>query len=220
MFIVCIRTFIIYMVVLLALRIMGKSELSKTSTFQMVILFMIAELAALPIDSPSSSLINGVAAIFTLLFLQVLLSYISIKSEKMKNFINGKPSVIIDQGRLNVMEMKRLRITVNELFEQLRIQDCPAISDVAYAVMESNGELSVIEQSPSDALPLILINDGVIYRNNLSKAGMDESQLFSILKSKGIDSLQQVFVAFYDTDQQLHVFPFPDRNETFSQEVI
>ena len=84
MLIVCIRTFILYVVVLFALRVMGKSELSKMSTFQMVVLFMIAELASIPIDSPSSSLINGAVAIFTLLFLQVLLSYVSIKNEKFK----------------------------------------------------------------------------------------------------------------------------------------
>ena len=96
MIIVCIRTFILYLIVLFTLRVMGKSELSKLSTFQMVVLFMIAELASIPIDSPSSSLVNGTVAIFTLLFLQVLLSLISIKNEKFKNLINGKPSMIID----------------------------------------------------------------------------------------------------------------------------
>ena len=150
MLIVCIRTFILYVVVLFALRVMGKSELSKMSTFQMVVLFMIAELASIPIDSPSSSLINGAVAIFTLLFLQVLLSYVSIKMRSSKNFINGRPSIIIDKGMLNVKEMERLRITINDLFEQLRIGNCPSITDVEYAVMESNGQLSIIAKTDQE----------------------------------------------------------------------
>ena len=99
MIIICIRTLILYVVVLFALRVMGKAELSKMSTFQMVVLFMIAELASIPIDEPSTSLINGVVAIMTLLFLQVLFSYFSIKSEGFKNLINGRPSIIVAENR-------------------------------------------------------------------------------------------------------------------------
>lgn len=218
MLIVCIRTFILYLVVLFALRIMGKSELSKMSTFQMVVLFMIAELASIPIDSPSSSLINGAVAIFTLLFLQVLLSYISIKNEKFKNFINGRPSIIIDKGMINVKEMERLRITINDLFEQLRIGNCPSISDVEYAVMESNGELSIIAKSDQEKLPLILVSDGVIYRDNLEKAGIDSTTLLTMLKAKGISDISKIFVAFYDGNRLLHVYPFPPKREKFSRE--
>ena len=187
--IVCIRTFILYVVVLFALRVMGKSELSKMSTFQMVVLFMIAELASIPIDSPSSSLINGAVAIFTLLFLQVLLSYVSIKNEKFKNFINGRPSIIIDKGMLNVKEMERLRITINDLFEQLRIGNCPSITDVEYAVMESNGQLSIIAKTDQEKLPLVVVSDGAIYEENLAKAGIDYDTLMCMIEAKGITSL-------------------------------
>ena len=139
MSIVLIRTFILYFIVLFAIRIMGKSELSKMSPFQMVVIFMIAELAAIPIESPTVSFISGVIAIFTLLFLQVLISYISIKSEKFKNFINGRPSVIIENGQINQEEMRRLRISINDLMEQLRLGNTPNVADVNYAVLESNG---------------------------------------------------------------------------------
>lgn len=220
MIIVFIRTALIYVFLLIAFRIMGKAELSKVSTFQMVVLFMIAELAAIPIDSPSASVINGLTAIFTLLFLEVLLSFISIKNEKLKNFIHGKPSLLIDKGMINVKEMERLRITINDLFEQLRIEDCPSISDVAYAVMESNGELSVIKKTPPEKMPVILISDGILYEGNLEDAGIDDIILKSMLESKGIYDIQNVFVAFYDTAHQFHVYPRPDRNDVFSKEVI
>lgn len=199
---------------------MGKAELSKVSTFQMVVLFMIAELAAIPIDSPSISLINGLTAIFTLLFLEVLLSYISIKSEKLKNFITGKPSLLVDKGMLNVKEMKRLRITINDLFEQLRIENCPSLSDVEYAIMESNGELTVIKKTPPEKLPMIIINDGVIYESNLQKAGIDQSTLRKMLKNKGIQDEKEVFVAFFDTNRQFHVYPKPDQQTPFAREAM
>ena len=218
MLIVCIRTFIFYGVVLFALRVMGKSELSKMSTFQMVVLFMIAELASIPIDSPSSSLINGAVAIFTLLFLQVLLSYVSIKNEKFKNFINGRPSIIIDKGMLNVKEMERLRITINDLFEQLRIGNCPSITDVEYAVMESNGQLSIIAKTDQEKLPLVVVSDGAIYEENLAKAGIDYDTLMCMIEAKGITALNEVFVAFYDGNSMFHVYPNPEPRQKFSRE--
>lgn len=217
---VCIRTFILYLVVLFTLRVMGKSELSKVSPFQMVVLFMIAELASMPIDSPSSSLITGIIAIFTLLFLQVLLSYVSLKNEWFKNFINGKPTLIIDKGMINIKEMERLRITINDLFEQLRLEDCPSLSDVEYAVMESNGQLSVIQKKDQEQLPLILISDGYVYESNLEKSGLSSEGLFQLLASKGCFSLENIFVAFYDANQIFHVFPKPTKDDTFIKEVF
>ena len=209
MIIVFIRTALIYVFLLIAFRIMGKAELSKVSTFQMVVLFMIAELAAIPIDSPSASVINGLTAIFTLLFLEVLLSFISIKNEKLKNFIHGKPSLLIDKGMINVKEMERLRITINDLFEQLRIEDCPSISDVAYAVMESNGELSVIKKTPPEKMPVILISDGILYEGNLEDAGIDDIILKSMLESKGIYTIPPINFTY--TPVQIVTMFFPKR---------
>ena len=111
MLIVAIRTLIMYLILLLAVRIMGKSELSKMSPFQLVIVFMIAELAAIPIDSTDASLMNGIIAITVLMFLQVLISFLSIKSEFFKNFISGKPTMLIEKGKLNVKELARQRIS-------------------------------------------------------------------------------------------------------------
>ena len=102
MLIVAIRTLIMYAALLFSVRMMGKSELSKMSAFQLVVVFMIAELAAIPIDSTDASLINGLVAIFTLMFLQVLISYISTKSEGFKTLISGRPSILIEKGKLNV----------------------------------------------------------------------------------------------------------------------
>lgn len=220
MIIICIRTFLIYIALLTAFRIMGKAELSKVSTFQMVVLFMIAELAAIPIDSPSASMINGITAIFTLIFLEVLFSFLSIKSSKLKQWINGKPTILIDHGRINVKEMRRLRISVDGLLEQLRIEDCPSISDAAYAVMETNGELSVIKTIPPQTLPILLVNDGILCTANLQQAGISKSELQNLLKGHGIFDIKEVFIAFFDTEKKFHVYPLPPKGKSFSEEAI
>ena len=220
MSIVLIRTFILYFIVLFAIRIMGKSELSKMSPFQMVVIFMMAELAAIPIEAPTVSFISGVIAIFTLLFLQVLISYISIKSEKFKNFINGRPSVIIENGQINREEMRRLRISINDLMEQLRLGNTPSIADVNYAVLESNGSLSIIPKpdrktvtikdmgipAKKEILPSVIISDGTVYEENLTNAGLDAGALKAKLASCGIESFADVFLAVCDESRRLHIY--------------
>lgn len=228
MVIILIRTVILYLIVLFTIRIMGKSELSKMSPFQLVVIFMIAELAAIPIESPAASLINGVIAIFTLLFLQVFISLISIKSEKIKNFLNGKPSILIEKGEINEKELKALRISINDLMEQLRIGNAPSLSDVEYAVMESNGELSIIPKAdkkpvtPNDlslaksqeTMPLTLIADGTLYRSNLTSLEWDEAALKEHLAGLGLHDYSEVFFAFCDEAKKLHVYvSSPDKKK-------
>ena len=220
MIIICIRTLLIYVALLIAFRIMGKAELSKVSTFQMVVLFMIAELAAIPIDSPSASIINGITAIFTLLFLEVLFSFLSIKSNRLKQLINGKPTILINNGKINVKEMRRLRISIDDLLEQLRIEDCPSISDVAYAVMEPNGELSVIKTTPPEDLPIVIIRDGILCDANMRLAGLSKRELQNMIKGKGVFDVEDVFIAFYDTQKQFHVFLQPAKGDDFSKEAV
>lgn len=233
MLIVAVRTLILYTLVLFAVRLMGKSELSKMSPFQLVIVFMIAELAAIPIDNPDVSLINGIAAIFTLMFLQIVCSLLSIKSERFKNFISGRPAILIEKGKLNITELKRLRITTTDLLEQLRLAGCPSICDVQYAIMESNGQLSVIQKAesrpvtPKDLhlsvidgnLPLILIADGVIYHRNLIMSATTESDLKSHLSAKGISSYDSIFLAVCDEKKQIHVYLKGTQGRHFAREV-
>ena len=233
MLIVAIRTFVLYIIVLIAVSIMGKSELSKMSPFQLVIVFMIAELAAMPIDDPSTSLINGVMAIFTLMLLQVLISFLSIKSEKFKNLVSGKPSILIEKGKLNIKELKKLRITSTDLLEQLRLANCPSLSDVEYAIMEANGQLTVIpkaEQKPltpkdmgltvnDGLLPMVVVSDGTVYNKNLLAAGVPEELFRQKLRDSGISSYKDIFLAFYDENKAFHVYLYSDNAVPFASAV-
>jgi Predicted membrane protein len=206
---------------------MGKGELSKLDPFQMVILFMIAELAAIPIESLDISLLNGATAIITLLFLEVVISILSLKSQKLNNFFNGKPSLIIEQGKINSDELKSLRITIDDLTEQLRLKNFPSISDVDYAILESNGDLSVIPKSdkapltkkdlnasPSKTfMPMVLLSDGVLFQKNLRMLGKNENYLKKELLKYKIKDYSEVFLCFFDENKQLHVY-INDRNNS------
>ena len=232
MALVLIRTVILYFLVLLTFRIMGKSELSEMSPFQLVIVFMIAELAAIPIESTTSSLLNGIAAIFALMFLQTLLSTIAVKCEWFKNFINGRPSILIEKGEINQKELRDLRITLNDLQEQLRIKDIYSFSDVEFAIMESNGELSVIPKASkrnvtlSDLgikeneiyLPVVVISDGTLYERNLLKLNIDSGKLKDILRRYNLFSYKDVFLAFTDDEKKLHIY-VSDNEDNKAKEV-
>ena len=231
--IVAVRTVILYALVLLAVRLMGKAELSKMSPFQMVIVFLIAELAAIPIDDPSVSLANGIAAIFTLVFLQVLLSFLSTKSERFKNFLSGRPSILIEKGKINVRELKNLRITITDLTEQLRLAGCPSISDVRYAILESNGQMTVIPRAGAQPLtprtmgvaaaegnlPVILVSDGTLYPKNLLLSGLSEPDFQHMLKSRGIHTYRDIFLAFCDEAKKIHVYLNTKDGQSFAPEV-
>lgn len=158
MIIVLFRTIIIYLLILFVIRLMGKSELSAMEPFQLVVTLMIADLAVVPIESSETSLFNGVAALIALLFVQVLVSYITLKSEKLRAFICGTPSVVIRDGAVDAEELKSLRISSKELTEQLRVGGYSKIQDIHLAIAETNGALSVIlkeDQSPVTKSDLI-----------------------------------------------------------------
>lgn len=221
MIIILIRTIILYLVVLFVIRVMGKGELSSLDPFQLVILFMIAELAAIPIESTDVAVLSGVTAILTLLFLEVVISFASIKSQKINDFINGKPSILIKKGKINLDELKKLRISIDDLMEQLRLKNYPSITDVNDAILESNGDLSVIPKSekkpltPEDiglkkmdeVMPMVLISDGTLFENNLQNNNMNENDLKKELKKHNISDYSNVFLCFYDESGQLHIYP-------------
>lgn len=224
MIVIAIRTCILYFGALFVIRVMGKGELSKMDPFQMVVLFMIAELAALPIESTSISVFTGLTALLTLLTLQVLISILTLKSPKFRNIVSGKASVLIEKGQINEKELKALRISVDDLTQQLRLKNFPSPADVDYAIMESNGDMSVIPKpdkaplSPEhmgmtmaeESVPLVLIADGVIYTSNLKKLGWDEAYLRSELLRQGFEDFDHVFLCLIDEKKELNIYPRAD----------
>jgi len=183
MIIIFIRTLLLYCFVLVSMRIMGPGELSQMQPFQFVVIMMIAELAALPMENTGLPLINGFIAIFGLIFAEVVISYINLKSNKARSLICGKPSLLINKGSINEQELKRLRINIDDLLGHIRSKEYHNIADVEFAILETNGDLSIIPkpnkrsvnledlnlQENCDGLPVSLILDGYIDIHNLKK---------------------------------------------------
>ncbi len=213
-----IRTAILYLLVIIVMRIMGKRQIGELQPFELVIAIMISDLAAVPMQNTGVPLVNGIIPILTLLMAQLLFSYIGLKSTKGRAIISGRPTILIENGKLKEKELRKEMFTINELLEQLRIKNISNIADVEFAVLETNGQLSVIPKSqkrplsPEDlniqteyeGIPLVLIVDGNINTENLKTAKLDEKWLSDELKKFGIENIKDVLFASLDSSGSLY----------------
>jgi uncharacterized membrane protein YcaP (DUF421 family) len=217
LWIIFLRTVLIYFVVFIVMRLMGKREIGKLSIFDLVISIMIAEIAAFIIDDPHMPIMEGILPIVTLVMIQIAIAFLTLKSRTMRVWFDGEPSYLIENGQLNQEEMRKQRYTLDDLMMQLREKSVTRTSDVEFAVLETSGKLSVIEKekqdgqsktgpdSPSDAprfryegLPLPLIMDGKVQDDNLEKLGKTRFWLKNELQAKGVNDFKQVFFCTID----------------------
>ena len=212
MLILAFRTLILYLLVILAMRIMGKPQIGQLQPFELVVAIIISELSAVAMSDPEVPLLNGIIPIVTLMLAQVAIAYWILKSEKARTIVCGRPSILIERGRIAESELRRLRMNINDLLEQLRVKNFPNIAEVDYAIMETNGELSVIPKgdarpvqtkdlgikAANPGLPLTIIIDGTVIRHNLEKSGLNRAKLRDILTGQGVKALEDVFFASID----------------------
>lgn len=194
MLMIIFKTLFLYFFIVLLCRIMGKKEVGQLGIMDLIVWVLIAELAALSLEEPKNSLWLSVVPITTLFCIQIVLSLISIKSTKVRRFMEGRPAVIIKNGRLMFREMTKLRYSLDDLISQLREQGIKSIEEVNFAVLENNGKLSVFDSGNDYPLPLIL--DGVIDNYVLQEIRKDEAWLMKLLKKRNVE-LDDVFYAFY-----------------------
>jgi uncharacterized membrane protein YcaP (DUF421 family) len=216
-FIVIFRTIILYTVVIISMRLMGKKQIGEMEPFELVIAIMISELASLPMQDTRISILRGIIPIITLLFLQSTIAFLQLKSEKMRLLFSGSPTILINKGVLNLKELRREKFNLNDLLEELRLQGYYNISDIEYAVLETSGKISVIPKtnlspvtkedmkvtSPQDRLPITLILDGKLNLKNLKIINKDKSWLNNKLKKDNIDSVEDVLIAMIDSKGKL-----------------
>lgn len=196
MLITFIRTIILYLIVLIVMRLMGKREIGQLQPFELAISIMIADLASVPMTELGIPITNGIIPILGMLFMHMIISFINIKSIKMRQIICGKPSILIYRGKIDERVLRKERFTVNELQERLRGNNIFNISDVEYAILETNGEVTVIQkpdkknltlsdmriQAQYEGLPYDLVVDGKVMYENLKKLGKDYNWLKKQLK--------------------------------------
>ena len=207
------RTIIIFTVLLLCMRILGKRQLGELELSELVVSVLVADLASLPLQDIGIPLMNGLVSILTLFCLELILSGVTLRSQKLRAALFGKPCFLIEKGTINQKEMHRCRFSVDELAEELRRQSVTDLSTVEYAILETDGTLNVILTpaerpvtagqlrcaEPETGYPYILISDGTVLRENLRKCGKTEEWLRGECRRQGVKSPEQVFLLTCDT---------------------
>lgn len=217
MLVLFVRVLILYLLIFFVLRITGKRQLSELQPFDLVMTLLIADLASVPASNTGVPLIYGIVPILALFLLQELVSFLSLKSEEIRRVVCGESVLLISRGTVQEKALRGTRYTMNDLMEQLRSKDVFNISDVEFAILETNGEVSVLLKGaqqqptyqamglpgPSAAPPYMLIQDGKLHREALRMAGRDENWLIKKLAKAGITQYGDAFFAFLDCNGTL-----------------
>ena len=217
-----LRTIILYILIMIGLRIMGKRQIGELEPSELVLTMMLSDLAAVPMQDFGIPLLSGVIPILTLMAISMLLSQLSLQNLRFRALVCGTPSILIKNGQLQQEAMRKNRYTLDELLEELREQGISTIQDVKYAVLENSGQLSVLlwnKKQPPTAeqlgldleddvfLPMILINDGRVLSKNLRLAGRDDAWLLKTLRQEGFTSPRQIFLLTLDDQGQTYCIP-------------
>lgn len=189
MLVTFIRTFVVFLTLVIIMRLMGKRQIGEMQPFEFIVTLIIADLACIPMTDVSIPLIYGISAIFALFLLHQLLSILEQSGNFFKRIISGKPSVVINRNGVDLKELKRNNLGVDDLIESMRAQGYFSLDDLSYAIFESNGKLSPLENSErgasSPSVPLLLINEGKINLKNASLMHEDKEKVEKFIKDNG-----------------------------------
>ncbi len=197
--IITLKTIFFYFFILISYRIMGKREIGQLGTTDLIVSILIAELVAISIENFNDTILNTVIPITVLVILEVILAYLSIKSKKVRYFLDGKPSLIISNGKINYKEMVKSRYSIDDLLFQLRQNSIKSIEEIEYAFLEPNGKLSIFPYNLlklKSSYPMALIIDGAIQNDTLININKSKDWLLKELQQSNL-GLSEIFYAFY-----------------------
>ena len=222
MSVIVVRTIILYALIIFGMRIMGKRQLGELQPSELVTTIIISNIATLPIQDPKIPFLTGALPILTLVSFEVLLSVITLKSAKARKIISGSPVVIIRNGIIDQKEMKNLRFSVDDLMEQLRTAGIFDINEVSYAIVETNGKLSVYQffnnrtttaemmeikgRAIDDTPPVAVITDGNFNKSAADYCGITDSWLSKTLYDNKIIQ-KDIFLMICDKDKNYKIIP-------------
>lgn len=207
MIISVIRTVLLYVFVIFAIRIMGKRQLSDMQTSELVVTMIIADIAAIPMQNTSQPLLSGIVPVMILICIEIALSLLMMKTPKFRNLVCGRPVIIIDNGKLRQDMLKALRLSTEDLFVLLRQEGIFSIEDVEYCIMETNGKISVMLKPdkrnvctgdlelpvPDNGMEAVIISDGEYLQASMDLCSVDENWIAGILKKENI-ALDKVMI--------------------------
>ena len=196
-----IRTIIIYTLVLIAIRLMGKREIGQLQPYELVVTIMIADVASLPMQNVSIPLFQGVVPILGLLFAQIIASILNFHSKTINKYISGKPTILVAKGKILEDNLKRQKYSIETLLEQIRVCGYQSLLEVDYVVLETSGQISVIPKPEEKEITIkdmslkpenkgytrTIIMDGILITNNLKELGYNEKWLLKQLKNNNLD---------------------------------
>ena len=206
-----LRTLILYLAVVIAVRAMGKRQIGELDPSELVVTILVSDLAAVPMQDLGIPMFAGLVPIATLVALEILMSYVALKSRLFRRLLNGQPAIIIRGGLLDVKKLRQMRLTTDEIIETLRKQNVASVSDVKYGVIEPDGTLTVILKQPQQpvtaemlgltpkdtGLPLVVVSDGKLVARSLQLLRLDARDIENRLKNQSI-ALSEVFLMTLD----------------------
>lgn len=193
-----LKCILFYFIIIAALRLMGKREVGELSVFDIVIYLVMSELLALSLAQKDGSILKTLVPLVTLSLLQITVSNIILRNQKIRNLLDGAPVLIINHGIINQNAMKKERYNLDDLMLQLRSKNIASPQEVAFAILESNGSLSVLPINQNSATyPFPLIQDGIVNQNVIHQLKLNEMEIIKILKKSGIDRIEDCFLCCY-----------------------
>ncbi len=206
-----IKTLIVYIFVLIAIRLMGKRELGQLQPFELVVIIMIADVASVPMQNAGTPILQGIVPILALLTGEIVVSYLNIKFQFFHKILTGKPAILVKNGQVIETNLKGQRYGMEELLEQIRVAGYPDIRDIEYVILETSGQVSIIPKPEKNSVtlkdlnlladkvgyPRVIIFEGKLYENNLKYVGYNKDWLNKKLKERKI-AMKDIFVLIAD----------------------
>ncbi len=220
MLIIFLRSILLYILIIFSVRLMGKRQIGELQPSELVITMMVSNMAVLPIEDISIPMLVGAVPILTLVCFEIILSNLSLKSKGVRKILSGSPIVIIENGEILQKAMHKLRLSIDDLMEGLRGNEVFDIKEVEYAIVETNGKISVLKKfhaqtatakmlnisGEQSSPPIVIISDGKIIKENLKSYHFTQEWVHSQLQKKGWQ-IEDIFVMTADADENVLIIP-------------
>lgn len=216
---IVIRSIVIYILLLVLLRLMGKRQIAQMQPFELVLTLIVADLATIPMGELSVPLLHGVVPLFTLSLVHFIITIITKKSNKINQLISGKPIIVINQNGIDHKAINQLKLSIDDIFGAIRAKGFFKLEQIEYAIMETNGNINILPKSfcspvtnedlnikgKNQGIPVTLVSEGGIIKQNLSVAGVDEKFVEKVLKKANIKNIKDCLVLTVDESNNVYV---------------
>lgn len=218
MIITVIRTVLLYVFIIIAVRIMGKRQISELQTSELVVTLLISDIAAVPMQNTDQSMLSGIIPIFVLIICEIFISLLMLKNDKLRKIICGKPVIVINDGKIDQKAMSDLRMSTEDLFEELRQKDVFRIEDVSFAIIETNGKISILKkpssetvtaaqlgvQTKDNGMQAVIVSDGQIADSSIEFCGLSKKWLKQTLIRERVQ-LKDIFIMTADKGKRYNI---------------